>query len=75
MTFFRSDFIDYGECEILVKDATRLNNLIGIGITFHKFIEINGKYILLSCISNHLTQTDVLLSLPRPTIKYTLVTL
>ena len=57
LTQFRSDFIDYVECDILVKDETRVNRVIGIGTTIHKFIESNGKDILLPCISYNLTQT------------------
>ena len=75
LTPFRSDFIDYVECDIPVKDATKLNTVIGIGTTIHKLIESNGQDILLPCISYHTTQTDVLIFLPIPTIKCTVVTL
>ena len=38
LTPFRSDFIDYVECAILVKDVTKVNRVIGIGTNIHKFI-------------------------------------
>ena len=62
---FSNDFIDYVECNILVKDLTKVNRFIGIRTTLHKFIEINGKYIFLPCISYHLIQTDVHLFSPQ----------
>ena len=56
---FRSDFIDHMECNIPVKDVTKVNRVIVTGTTLHKFIESNGQDILLPCISYHLTQTYV----------------
>ena len=38
LTPFRSDFIDGMECDILVKDVTKVNRVIGIGTNLHKFI-------------------------------------
>ena len=38
LTPFRSDFIEYLECDIPVKDVTKVNRVIGIGITPHHFI-------------------------------------
>ena len=64
LTKLRSDFIDYVKCDIPVKDLTKVNRAIGIGTTLHKFIESNGQYIFLPCISYHLTQTDVCLLSP-----------
>ena len=37
ITPFRSDFIDYVEADIAVKDVTNINKVIGIGTTLHKF--------------------------------------
>ena len=64
LTPFRSDFIYYVECDILVKDATKVNMVIGIGTNLHKFIESNGQDILLPCISYHITPKYVQLFSP-----------
>ena len=65
LTPFRSDFIDYVKCDILVKDVTKVNRVIGIGITLHKFIKRNVQDIFLPCISYQPTQTDVRLLYPQ----------
>ena len=65
LTPFKSDFIYYVECDIPVKDVTKVNKVIGIGTTLHKFIEINGQDIFLTCISYHLVQTYVYLFSPQ----------
>ena len=61
LTLFSSDFIDYVECDILVKDVAKVNRVIKIGTTLDKFIERNCQYIFLPCISYQLTQTYVCL--------------
>ena len=65
LTPFRSDFIDYVKCDILVKDVIKLNRVVVIGTTIYKFFESNGQDILFIYISYHLTQTDVRLFSPR----------
>ena len=40
LTPFRSDFIDYVKCEIPVRDVTKVNTVVGIGTTLHKFTDI-----------------------------------
>ena len=42
LTLFKSDFIDYVKCDIPVKYVNKVNRVIGIGKTLHKFIESNG---------------------------------
>ena len=37
LTPFRSDFIDYMKCNIPVKDVNKVNRIIGVGTTIHKF--------------------------------------
>ena len=61
---FINDFIDYVKFDIPVKDITKVNMVIGVGTTLHKFIESNGQDIFLPCISYHLTQVDVRLFYP-----------
>ncbi len=65
LTPFRSDFIDYVECDIPVWDVTKVNKVIGIGTTIHKFMDINRNPVFLPCVSYHLPQTDVRLFSPQ----------
>ena len=62
---FRSDFIDYVEANIAVKDVTKINNVIGIGTTLHKLKNDKGKYVFLPWMLYHLPQTDVRLFYPQ----------
>ena len=65
LTPFRSDFIDYVECEIDVRDISKVNKVIGIGTTLHKFVDNNGNNVYLPCVSYHLSTTDVRLFSPQ----------
>ena len=65
LTPFKSDFIDYVKCDIPVKDVTKVNKVIGIGTTIHKFVDTNGQSVFLPCISYHLPITDVRLFSPQ----------
>ena len=65
LTPFRSDFIDYVKCKIPVRDVTKVNTVIGIGTTLHKFTDINGNPVYLPCVSYHLPETDVRLLSPQ----------
>ena len=65
LTPFRSDFIDYVECDIDVRDVTKVNKVIGIGTTVHKFVDGAGNDIYLPCVSYHLPSTDVRLFSPQ----------
>jgi hypothetical protein len=65
LTLFRSDFIDYVKCEIPVRDVTKVNTVVGIGTTLHKFTDINGNPVYLPCVSYHLPETDVHLFSPQ----------
>ena len=59
LTPSRSYFIDYVRCDIPVKDVTKVNRVIGIRTTLHKFIENKVQYIFSLCISYRLNQIDV----------------
>jgi hypothetical protein len=59
LTPFCSDFIDYLECDIPVRDVTKVNKVIGIGTTLHKFTDTDGKPVFIPCVSYHLPQTDI----------------
>jgi hypothetical protein len=47
LTPFRSDFIDYVKCKIDVRDITKVNKVVGIGTTLHKFVDNNGNHVYL----------------------------
>jgi hypothetical protein len=53
------------ECDIPVQNVAKVNKIIGIGTTLHKFTNTNGKPVFLLCVSFHLPQTDVRLSSPQ----------
>jgi hypothetical protein len=61
---FQSEFIDYVACTIPVQDITKVNNVIGIGTTLHKFTDTKRFPVYLPCVSYHLPQTDVRLFSP-----------
>ena len=58
LTTFRSNSVDYVQCDIPVKDVTNINTVIGIGTGLHKFMNSNGKEVFFPCFSYNLTQTD-----------------
>jgi hypothetical protein len=59
-----SDFIDY-KCGIPVRDVTKVNTVVGIGTTLHKFTDINGNPVYLPCVLYHLPETDARLFSPQ----------
>jgi hypothetical protein len=65
LTPLKSDFIDYFECDIDVRDVTKVNKVIGIGTTLHKFVDDAGNDVYLPCVSYHLPSTDVRLFSPQ----------
>jgi hypothetical protein len=65
LTPFWSDFIDYVECEIDVHDITKVNKVVGIGTTLHKFVDNNGNHVYLPCVSYHLPSLYVRLFSPQ----------
>ena len=74
LTPFCSDFIDFVECEIDVRDITKVNKAVGIGTTLHRFVDTSGNDVYLPCVSYHLPSTDVQL-FPRYTITFMVVIL
>ena len=66
LTPFWSYFIDHVEADMPVKDVTKINRVIGIGTTLHKFQNDLGQDIFLPCVLYHIPQTDVRLFSPRP---------
>ncbi len=51
-------------CTIPVRDVTKVNNVIGIGTTLHKFTDTKGFPVYLPCVSYHLPQMNVHLFSP-----------
>jgi hypothetical protein len=47
LTPFCSNFIDYVQCDIPVRDVTNVNKVVGIGTTLHKFTCMLGLYNIL----------------------------
>jgi hypothetical protein len=65
LTPFHSYFSDYVECDILVWDVTKVNKVIAIGTTIHKFTDTKGNPVFIPCVSYHFQQTDVRLFSPQ----------
>ncbi len=59
LTPFRNNFIGYVKCDIPVKNVTKVNRVIDIGTTLHKFVDTKGQEVFLPCVSYNFTQTDV----------------
>ena len=65
LTPFRSDFIDYVECQIQVRDISKSNTVVGIGTTLHRFTSSTGEPFWLPCLSYHLPSSEVRLFSPQ----------
>ena len=65
LTPFCSDFSYYVKCEIDVWDITKVNKVVGIGTTLHRFVDTKRIVVYLSCVSYHLPLTDVRLFSPQ----------
>ena len=50
LKLLKIDLIDNVKCNTPLKDATKDNTVIGIGITIHKFVDANGKYVFLPSV-------------------------
>jgi hypothetical protein len=71
LTPFRSDFIDYVACAIPVWDGTKVNTVIGIRTTLHKFTDTIRDFqsIFLVYLIVYLRRMSIY-SPPKLTIKY-----
>ena len=65
LTPFLSDFIDYVEVDFEIMDVTKVNKVVGIGTTLHKFVDNKGKVVYLPMVAYHLPNTDVRLFSPQ----------
>ena len=57
-TPFKADFIDYMECEIPVKDITKVKIVIVIGKITHKYWINKGYGFYPPCVSYHIKKAD-----------------
>ena len=55
LTPFKSDFVDYVECETPIKDVTKFNKSIGIETKIHKFKNSKGDDVYLP----HIPMSDI----------------
>jgi hypothetical protein len=69
LTLFCSHFIGYVKCDIPVQDVIKVNKVIEIGTTLHKFTDTDGKPVFLPCVTYHLPQTENCLFPLKHTIK------
>jgi hypothetical protein len=65
LTPFRADFIDYQECDIAVKDISKMNRVKGIGTVMYKFVATNGEDLWLPGLAYHLDTADIRLFSPQ----------
>lgn len=65
LTPFRSDFIDYVECDIPVKDVSKVNKVVGFGTVLTRFRDVNGDDVFLPCLAYHLPTADIRLFSPQ----------
>ena len=65
MTPFQSDFIYYVEADIAIKDVTKINHVVVIGTTIHRFKNDKWKDFFLHCVSYYLPTTDVCIFSPQ----------
>ena len=59
LTFFLADSIDYVECDIDVKDISKLNKVIGFRTILHKFTATNSDLLHFPALSYHLPLADI----------------
>eukprot|EP01082_Thalassiosira_pseudonana_P013456 g11528.t1 g11528 contig6:4959-5528(-) len=65
LTPFKSDFLDYMEVDIPVKDISKVNRVVGIGTTMYRFVDSVGETIYIPCLSYHLPSAEIRLFSPR----------
>jgi hypothetical protein len=65
LTPYRADFFDYVEVNILVRDVTKTNYVVGIGTVIYKFQNDKGEDVFLPCIAYHLPTADICLFSPQ----------
>ena len=59
MNLFKSDFIDCVHADIPLREITKVNQVIGIVTTTHKYVDVNGTTCYLPCVSYHIPSINV----------------
>ena len=65
LTPYRSDFIDFEEASIPVKDISKTNTVLGIGTVMYKLKATNGDELLVPGLSYYLPECDIRLMSPQ----------
>ncbi len=65
LTPFATDFIDYEEVDIPVKDIAHTNTVVGMGTVMWKFRDSTGELIYLPLLCYHLPTADIRLLSPQ----------
>ena len=65
LTPYCANFINYVECDIDVKDISKLNKVICLGTALHKFTATNGDLLYFPVLSYHLPSADICLFSPQ----------
>ena len=69
-TPFRADFVDYQPVEMEIQGVETKSNVVGIGITLHKFIDQDKNPCFLPCLSYHVPNADIRLFSPQTFHQY-----
>ncbi len=65
LTPFKSDFFDCVKCSIPVRNISKVDELIGIGTTFHKFVDTKGQFVYLPQVADDFLSSEVHLFSPQ----------
>ncbi len=65
LTPFKSEFFDYVKCSIPVRDISKVNEVIGVATTIHKFVDTKGQLVYLPQVAYHLPSSEVRLFRPQ----------
>ena len=61
LTYFRIDLIDHVKDSIPIKEITKVDWVVVIGTTIHKFVGVNGTNFYFTFVSSHIMSTDIIL--------------
>ncbi len=65
ITPFKSNLFDYVKYSIPVQDIPKVNEIIGIGTTIHKFVDTKVQIVYLPQVACHLPSSEVHLVTPQ----------
>ena len=65
LTPFRADFITYHPCNIEIKDISKTNTVIGMGLAMYKIKASNGDELFVPFPTYHLESADIRLMSPQ----------